>query len=220
MEHTFWHDKWAQNQIGFHLPDIHPLLVRNLALLKVKEGDKIFVPLCGKTLDIGYFLQQGFSVVAVELSEIAVTELFAQLGLQAEVTPWQKDGQEIGKIYQAPALKVFVGDFFALTASDLGKVAAVYDRAALIALPAPMRADYSLYMMKITAYAAQLLITLSYDQGRMAGPPFSVSDEEVAALYGAHYPVQKITESDIIEHEPHFAAKGLSTMQQILYLLK
>jgi len=83
-----------------------------------------------------------------------------------------------------------------------------------------MRADYSLHMMKITADAAQLLITLSYDQECMAGPPFSVSDEEVTALYGDHYPVQKVTESDIIEHEPHFAAKGLSAMQQTLYLLK
>lgn len=220
MEHTFWHDKWAQKQIGFHLPDVHPLLVRNLPLLKVKKGDKIFVPLCGKTLDIGYFLQQGFEVVAVELSEVAIGELFGQLNLKADITSWEKEGQVIGKIYQATGLRVFVGDFFALTAAELGKISAVYDRAALVALPFEMRRNYAAHMSKITAYASQLLMTLNYDQSCMAGPPFSVPDQEVEALYGGSYPIQKIVESDIIEHEPHFASKGLSYLNQALYQLK
>lgn len=220
MEHTFWHDKWAQKQIGFHLSDVHPLLVRNLPLLNVNKGDKIFVPLCGKTLDIGYLLKQELEVVAVELSELAITELFQQLATEPEVSDWLQAGQVIGKLYQAKHIQVYVGDFFALTAAELGKVAGVYDRAALVALPPQMRREYARHMSHITAYASQLLMTLNYDQQCMSGPPFSVTSEEVEALYGGCYPIQKIVESNIIEHEPHFAAKGLSYLNQALYQLK
>ena len=215
MEHSFWHDKWKINQIGFHLDYIHPILKRNLAAITLEKGAKVFVPLCGKTLDIGYLLAQGQSVVAVELSEIAVRAVFEQLEAQPEITDWQG-----GKCYQAAHVQIFVGDFFALTQADLGDVAWVYDRAALIALPEAMRKEYSSHLAKITGYASQLLITLDYDQSIAGGPPFAVSTEEVEALYGGMYPIQLIEEADIIEEEPRFKAKGLTSFYQRGYKLK
>jgi len=220
MEHTFWHNKWEQKQIGFHLPDIHPLLVRNLPLLELQPGQQVFVPLCGKTLDIGYLLKQGLQVVGVELSETAVQELFVELQLEPQISDWPLKEEGTGKLYQAENIRVFVGDYFELSAADLGKIAAVYDRAALIALPEVMRQDYAKHMGKITGYAPQLLITLEYDQAVMSGPPFSVTAAEVEGLYGGTYPIQKIAASDIIEHEPHFASKGLNSMLQAVYRLK
>jgi thiopurine S-methyltransferase len=215
MEHSFWHDKWEINQIGFHLDYIHPILKRNLAAISQNKRAKVFVPLCGKTLDIGYLLAQGQSVVAVELSEIAVQAVFEQLELQPEVSDWQG-----GKCYQAANVQIFVGDFFALTQADLGDIALVYDRAALIALPEAMRKEYASHLAKITAYASQLLITLDYDQSIAGGPPFAVSTAEVEALYGGMYPIQLIEEADIIEEEPRFKAKGLTSFYQRVYKLK
>ena len=219
MEHTFWQNKWEINQVGFHLDYVHPLLKRNLELFKANEPlatqSSIFVPLCGKTLDIGYLLTQGYSVVAVELSEIAVQAVFQALDLQPTISEWAG-----GKLYQAKSLRVFVGDFFALTQADLGDVALVYDRAALVALPEAMRLDYAKHLAKITQYASQLLITLDYDQTVAGGPPFAVSSEEVEALYGGTYPIQLIEEADIIEQEPRFKAKGLSAFHQRAYKLK
>jgi len=223
MEHSFWHNKWDKNQVGFHLDYVHPLLKRNLESFQVdnllKKDDKVFVPLCGKTLDIGYLLAQGYQVVANELSEIAVQAVFNQLDLKAEVSDWSA-----GKLYQAENLFIFVGDFFALSKQDLngqGKgISLVYDRAALIALPEKMRLEYAQHLAKITQHAAQLLITLDYDQTIAGGPPFAVPTAEVEALYGGAYPIQLLEDADIIEEEPRFKAKGLTSFYQRAYKLK
>lgn len=223
MEHNFWHHKWEINQVGFHLDYIHPLLKRNIELFQVnkqlKKNDKVFVPLCGKTLDIGYLLSLGYQVVAIELSEIAIQAVFDQLNLIPDIKPWSA-----GKIYQADNLTIFIGDFFALSQQDLsldGKgISLVYDRAALIALPEEMRIKYAQHIAQITEHSPQLLITLDYDQSIAGGPPFAVSTQEVETLYSADYPIQLLEEADIIEEEPRFKSKGLTSFYQRAYKLK
>ncbi|MFT6113462.1 MAG: thiopurine S-methyltransferase [Oleispira sp.] len=223
MEHTFWHDRWKLNQVGFHLNYVHPLLIRNLELFQfntVSEvQNRIFLPLCGKTLDIGYLLSKNYSVVAVELSEVAVQAVFQALDLQPD-NPVKISDWAGGKLYQANNLQIYVGDFFALTQGDLRDVALVYDRGALIALPEPLRTDYSRHLAKITEYAPQLLITLDYDQTVAGGPPFAVSTENIEALYGNSYSIQLLEEADIIEEEPRFKAKGIKAFYQRAYTLK
>jgi len=219
MEHTFWHNKWEINQVGFHLDYVHPLLKRNLELFQVngvlKNPGKIFIPLCGKTLDIEFLLSQGCEVTAVELSEIAVKEVFNQLKIVPVISSWLG-----GEVYQYENLTIFVGDYFSLTQKEIGSISFVYDRAALIALPEEMRLEYAQHMAKITQYAPQLLITLDYDQNIAGGPPFAVSSQEVEALYGGIYPIQLLEEADIIEEEPRFKAKGLTSFFQRAYKLK
>lgn len=215
MEHEFWHHKWEIKQTGFHLDYVHPLLKRNLNAFSV--NDSIFVPLCGKTLDIGYLLSLGHRVVGVELSELAVSELFQQLQLIPKISPW---GVAEGKIYQADKLTVYVGDFFALQAEDLGAISVVYDRAALIALPKELRIKYSHHIRLITQQAPQLLITLDYDQSIAGGPPFAVSSAEVATLYRDSYTIDLLEEADILDEEPRFKAKGLTAFYQRAYQLK
>lgn len=219
MEHTFWHNKWEINQLGFHLDYVHPLLERNLKLFQVngllKTAGKVFVPLCGKTLDIGFLLAQGYQVIANDLSEIACQALFKELNLDPEISQWGG-----GKVYSSADLTFYVGDFFQLTEKELGPISFVYDRAALIALPKAMRLEYASQMAKITKHASQLLITLDYDQSIAGGPPFAVPTIEVEALYGGSYPIELIEEADIIEEEPRFKAKGLTSFYQRLYKLK
>ena len=53
MDPSFWHQRWAKNEIGFHEPKANPLLVTHFNGLSVPTGGRVFVPLCGKTLDIG-----------------------------------------------------------------------------------------------------------------------------------------------------------------------
>lgn len=182
MQAEFWHSRWQQQQIGFHLPEVNPLLQAHVAQLALQPGQRLFVPLCGKSLDIGWCLQQGWQVVGVELSPLAVTALFASLGLTPSITL-------CGELqhYQAEGLAIYLGDFFALSKPMLGAVDAVYDRAALVALPAPMRAAYSRHLSALTAGAPQLLISFDYDQSLQAGPPFSVPAAQLAAYYGADY---------------------------------
>jgi len=186
LEHDFWHRRWAKNQIPFHEPQAHPLLLKHLPALALPAGSRLFLPLCGKTLDIGWLLAAGYRVVGAELSELAVQQLFEEL----EQTPSVSSLDSGLSLYQGPDLDVFVGDIFALDSDRLGSVEAVYDRAALIALPEAMRARYARQIGELSGKAAQLLISIEYDQTRQPGPPFSVAAPELQQLYGEDYRLQ------------------------------
>ena len=194
MEAPFWHDRWQRNQIGFHEPHVNPLLVAQFDSLSLPAGSRIFVPLCGKTLDIKWLLSRGYRVAGAELSEIAVQQLFADLGLTAQTLAIDKT-----ICYSAPGVDVFQGDIFTLSRDDLREVDAVYDRAALIALPEPARIRYARHLMNITQCAMQLLICLDYDQQLMAGPPFAVDGAEVARLYQDGYDLKALGSAQIPE---------------------
>ena len=185
MKAEFWHQKWQAGQIGFHKAEVNPALVRHLPALGLSEGVRVFLPLCGKTLDIGWLRAQGYRVAGAELSELAVRQLFDDLGETPDIV-----NSGALKQYRTEGIDIFVGDIFELTAQALGPVDAVYDRAALVALPAEMRPDYAQHVAAVTANAAQLLISFDYDQSVMAGPPFSVPSSEVSRLYAVtHAPV-------------------------------
>ena len=214
MEKQFWEEKWRAQELGFHLPFVHPILKRNLAAFNLPAGATVFLPLCGKTLDIGWLLDQGLRVVGVELSELAVSQLFESLGVRPDVSPWGD-----GRMWRHGALTVFQGDFFALTADDPGDVAMVYDRAALVALPAAMRERYASHLATVTARAPQLLITFEYDQNRMDGPPFSVTAEDVKRLYGSSHVLECLSRKDVIDNQPAFRERGLDRFEEIAWRL-
>ncbi|HWU65955.1 MAG TPA: thiopurine S-methyltransferase [Methylophilus sp.] len=187
MHHDFWHQRWQNQQIGFHQGEVNPFLLAHFQALGLQVGARVFVPLCGKSLDMHWLLAQGFQVVGVELSQLAVDALFAELGLTPEITQ-----SGVLRCYHTRQIEIFQGDFFALTQNQLGTVNAIYDRAALIALPDEMRKQYCQHLMAITQTAPQLLISFHYDQSRVPGPPFSVSKAEVSANYKSHYAITEL----------------------------
>ncbi|SDZ91486.1 thiopurine S-methyltransferase [Microbulbifer marinus] len=192
MEANFWHRKWADNEIGFHASEANPLLVKYFSELSLAENSRVFVPLCGKTLDIGWLLANGYRAVGAELSRLAIEQLFEELGVEPAIA-------QIGNTlhFSAEAIDIFVGDIFDLSADTLGKVDAIYDRAALVALPEEMRKRYSEHLLEITHGAPQLLITFEYDQSLQPGPPFSISNAEVERHYGDHYQLTLAESQDV-----------------------
>jgi thiopurine S-methyltransferase len=194
VDASFWRDRWARNQIGFHEPQANPLLVAHFGSLSLPTGARIFIPLCGKSLDIPWLLSRGHPVVGVELSEIAVQQLFASLG----VTPTIKANGTYTR-YSVPGIDILQGDFFDLSDGDVGPIGAVYDRAALIALPESMRLRYAVHLEHLAHRATQLLITLRYDQHLVPGPPFSVTGGEVAELYRNTYRPTLLASADVID---------------------
>lgn len=180
MHGDFWHERWRENRIGFHEDAEHPLLTRHWGTLGVDGGARVFVPLCGKSLDMVSLRAMGHEVVGVELSALAIQAFFAEQGLAVN----REERQGFDR-WHAPGYELLVGDFFCLEPASLGPVAAVYDRASLIALPLAMRSRYAQCMRALLDQGVRsLLITLNYDTPDMDGPPFSVTDEEVEALYG------------------------------------
>jgi thiopurine S-methyltransferase len=149
--------------------------------------------LCGKTRDFAWLLAQGYRVVGAELSELAIQDLFQDLAVVPEIST-------VGPLihYRADNIDIFVGDIFNVSAATLGRVNAIYDRAALVALPAGMRVQYTSHLMDITHTAPQLLITYQYDQSLMDGPPFSITEDEVKQHYGAAYQLQSVECEDVV----------------------
>jgi thiopurine S-methyltransferase len=210
MDAAFWRQRWERGEIGFHLGEPNPLLTTYFHELRLRQGDRVFLPLCGKTRDVHWLLSRGFRVAGSELSKIAVEQLLSELGVAPVIT---EDG-EISR-YSADNIDIFLGDIFDLSSSALGGVDAIYDRAALVALPETVRGRYAAHLMEIADRAPQLLISISYDQSLCDGPPFSVSDEEVARRYGDSYDLKPLASADIAG-----GLKGKVAAKENVWLLK
>jgi len=210
MDATFWHQKWETNDIGFHQSEANPLLVRYFKELSLEKGRRVFLPLCGKTLDISWLLADGHRVAGAELSKIAIEQLFTDLGVNPKITA-------LGEVdhYSAKNIDIFVGDIFALSGKMLGPVDAIYDRAALVALSGEMRRRYTAHLTEITNKAPQLMICYEYDQNIMEGPPFSISNEEVHQHYKDRYDLTLLASSNVSG-----GLKGKCTAIENVWLLK
>jgi thiopurine S-methyltransferase len=132
----------------------------------------------------------------------------------------RKSEQAFGTVYHHNTLRIICADIFTLDAQMLSAFTGVYDRAALIALPPDMRSRYAthIYGQLAPGYKG-LLITLEYDQSKMQGPPFSVSNEQVQSIYGTHSTARLIDRRDIIEKEPKFKEKGLERLDTLVFEL-
>lgn len=177
MGTDFWQSRWREGQIGFHEGEPNAHLTNHAGVLGT--GRRVLVPLCGKAEDLTFLAAYGHQVVGVELVEPAVQAFFQEHGVTPEVTQ-----QGAFTRYAAQGITVFCGDFFATTREQLGPVDALYDRAAIIALPEKMRVDYAKHVRALMpAGAPGLIVTMEYPQEKMSGPPFSVPEAELRAHY-------------------------------------
>lgn len=184
MDASFWHQRWKENEIGFHEQEANPLLTEHYETLELASGSRIFVPLCGKSHDLTWLASQGLEVVGAELSELAVESYFKELGEEPLISR-----SENISTYKAGNIQILVGDIFCVTKTMLDGIDAIYDRAALVALPETTRIRYTKHLIDVTDNAKQLLINYVYDQSLMDGPPFSISDDELNQHYSDNYDI-------------------------------
>ena len=192
MDKDFWIKKWENNETGFHLSEVNPILVENFNKLLLPKNSRVFIPLCGKTKDIGWLLSKGYRVAGAEMSQLAIKELFKELGIEPSISK-----NIHSTLFSAQNIDIFAGDIFEISSVELGMVNAIYDRAALVALPQNLRLKYTSHLMEITNIAPQLLIGIEYNQMLMSGPPFSVSSDEIRAHYSDNYRLDLINKTNI-----------------------
>lgn len=215
MEPEFWHQRWEANQIAFHEGQVNAYLARHYADLKLAPGQTVCVPLCGKSVDLRWLADRGAHVLGVELSPIAVESFFGEQGL----TPRTR---KVGAftVWESGPIRLLCGDFFALTPADLTGVQAVYDRAALIALPPERRVEYLAHLDRLLPGARRtLLVTLEYPQEQMQGPPFSVPEREVHTLFGGAS-IERLGAQDVLADNPRFREKGLTRLLECAYRIE
>jgi thiopurine S-methyltransferase len=216
MHHDFWHERWHTGQIGFHQSAVHPFLEKWWPTLDLPAGARVYVPLCGKSLDMAWLAGRGHRVVGSELSPIAVRDFFAARGLvpaSTAVGPFVR--------HAAGPYEILEGDALALTADVLGSVAAVYDRAALVALPPEMRATYAASLAGLlTRPSSALLIAFEYPQELKGGPPFSVDAAEIRRLFEPAFELRQLERLDVLAANPKFAEFGIPALHETAFLLE
>ena len=211
-----WLEFWENNEINWHSDVVTQELKEYLGLLKLKPGDKVFFPLCGKSVDMIYLLNQGFSVIGVELSEIGIKQFFYENGLDFTIS-------QVGEfnLYSAKNIEIYCGDFFSLTSKHLCDVKAVFDRKSLIALDQNLRQKYVKHLNDIIYLGVRiLLITLYYPQHQMSGPPFSVDKSEVESLFSMAFKYQELKSSKVIENVSKLVRAGVDYIENAAYYLQ
>lgn len=219
MEPEFWHERWEQQQIGFHQPAGHPMLATYWPRLDLANDARVLVPLCGKTPDLLWLAERGHTVTGIELSERAAADFFSEQGLESTIAPVGSFERHQAR-HGAGRIEILVGDLFAAESATLGVFDAIYDRAALIALPPAMRTDYVAHLHGLlTDKAAGLLITLDYDQNAMNGPPFAVSESEVRAHFEPTAQVERLHVSGNLAGEGMLAKRRVPQAYESIYQL-
>lgn len=196
MHPEFWHKRWEDGQIGFHLPHPNPTLTRWWPTLGVASGAPVLVPLCGKSQDLAWLAEQSHDVLGVELSPLAVDAFFAERGVVPKI-------DEVGPYRRVAAegITLLNGDFFALP--EVPPFAAVYDRASLVALPPEMRQDYAKKLTRmVPPGGVVLLVAMNFPQEVRPGPPHAVTAAEVDALYAPGFELDLLETIDLRAAEP------------------
>ena len=196
-DNHLWLQFWRDRRSDFHQDAVNPLLTRFWPGLELAAGSRVFVPLCGKSLDMLWLAQQGHNVIGVELSPVAVRAFFVENGLRAHK-------RRVGKftLWQSGRIGILCGDYFALSQSDLGVIDTVYDRAALTALPADIRALYSVHLRKILPPGSTIFLLTIEDAAVGATLKQALGvDSEITSLY-ANYTIDLAHVESISEPDP------------------
>jgi len=219
MEAEYWLKRWREGRTGWHRSEVMPLLVQHWSALNVPRGSRVLVPLCGKSLDMLWLAQQGMRVLGVDVSPVAIESFLAENQLHAR-TRGEADGTHYEITNASGEIEIINGDAFALDPDEVAQCNVFYDRAALIAMPAPMRRRLvdELYV-QLPAGSAGLLITLAYPGNEMQGPPFSVDDAEVHDLFDKRWQVDRLEYRDILASQPSFSEQGVSALHTGVYAL-
>lgn len=218
----FWEARWREGRIGFHEGRVNEYLMRAWPGLGLRGQETVLVPLCGKTLDLAWLARQGHRVIGVEFSELAIAAFFAEQKLE----PWR---EPLGALeaWSAGSLTILRGDFFAVEPALLARLSggaaprAWWDRAALIALPPAARRAYAARLGELLAPGARgLLLSFEYRQEEMSGPPFSVEEPEVRALFAppAFAPTQLLQRREL-EVGDERRALGVTRQHEALWQL-
>ena len=205
MEHEFWHERWKNQELGFHRSDVHPLLQEHMHAL-AKPGATVFVPLCGKSLDMQWLREQGYQVLGIELNASAIAAFFSEHELQPSI---HQEGPLT--VYRAPGITIYQGDFFKLTAAHLHGANAWYDRAAMVALPQAMRAQYVAHLQQIMpSQAVGFVVAVEYPKNYWKGPPFALFADDIAHAYSARYHIaeQPLVAGFVLGGDPAVTERG------------
>ena len=215
MEPSFWHERWAEGRIGFHRDDVNDALDRWWGAIECSSDQSVLVPLCGKSVDLWWLREKGHSVFGVELSPIAVQQFWSESNREPN-----KTSTERFDVTTADGVTMLCGDLFDLTQQDINGIGAVYDRASIIALRPDLRVRYCEHLASLLQSGTRgLMLTLSYDQSKLDGPPFSIDPDLLRDLLGEDFAIECLHTEDLEIENPRMQDADLPSLQRHVFQL-
>jgi len=176
-----WLSRWREGRIGWHETDGNALMKRHWP--RLVRDSSVLVPSCGKAVDMLWLASQGLKVTGVEISDIAARQFFVDNDLEYEVI--EADAVECYQSTAAP-VRIVRGDYFDLDGDGIDGCPfdALYDRGALVAVPPADRPRYVEQTRRLLAPDAfRLVISMTYDDTRVSGPPYSIEPDELLGYW-------------------------------------
>jgi thiopurine S-methyltransferase len=214
-DNALWQQCWLNQQIDFHQKEVNRLLARFWRGLDLAQGSRVFVPLCGKSLDMIWLAQQGHEVIGLELSPLAVRAFFHENRMQ----PTRRKAGKFA-LWQYNNINILCGDYFAVTQADIGSIDVVYDRAALTALPEAIRRLYVAHLKQIVPAACKifLLTVEDADEGETREVTLGTSTE-ITALYSETFEIELAHVESILEPASDVADGNTKCSEHKVYRL-
>ncbi len=217
MDKKYWLNRWEVGNIPFNQLTPHRFLIKHFKTLDLQSQEKVFVPLCGKSVDMTWLMQQNQRVIGVEISPIAISDFLKENKL--DITQLKDNSFQI---YQNASCTLYHGDLFDLTSQHLSEIKAVYDRGSLTALPPKtLRSQYINWLKTVIPLNSKmLLIVFEHGAPDVAEPPFSTPYEDVKLFFNSHFSVTQLEKEFITEIPSHWVARKIHDLYECAYLLK
>ncbi|MGF1670482.1 MAG: thiopurine S-methyltransferase [Balneolaceae bacterium] len=216
MEISFWENKWRQGQIGFHMEDGYEPLKKYWDKLDLPKQSTVFVPFCGKSVDLVWLAGNGASVLGIEVIEQAVQEFFHEQHIAPNI---QKSGDFT--IYKSGPIQIIHGNFFHITKSSFPDIDVIYDKGGLVAVPEEKQTEYVDHLLNLANPHTKILLHhFEYPQNEMSGPPFSVPLSRIKELFGDGYSIRTLLQETTNKKYEKFAERGLQSalLERFLFL--
>ncbi|XP_059174971.1 probable thiopurine S-methyltransferase [Physella acuta] len=190
-----WSDRWRDGDIGFHDGVVNRMLVKHLTKL-IPEGkaNKVFFPLCGKTVDMSWLASQGYNVVGVDGVKKALEDFFNEQNIEYSVEDVHNNGKSFQLLKSKDGqIRLYCTDIFNFTHDVEGTFDAVWDKGSLVALNREDVSGYVENMKKLLSPNGRILLMIKeYDAALMKDvewlnkppPPYPMSEDEIKTLYG------------------------------------
>lgn len=207
MEISYWQSRWRKDNTGWHMDNVYPPLANIWSQLSIKSSAKVFVPLCGKSLDLRWLVERGHQVTGVDVSQKALEDVINYTNQS-----FTKDSSHGFTIYRSESLELWQGDFLKLPVKKIPQPDVIYDKASIVALPPEMRGSYAQKILSLCGKHTHIILqTFEYDQSEMNGPPFSVDENELKHHFGHDFEFTLMHEQSKLEELSKFQQRGLSS---------
>jgi thiopurine S-methyltransferase len=210
MDKDFWLARWSKGEIGFNQTVPHAVLQK----VRARLGTRVYVPLCGKSVDMIYLAEHGHQVYGTEIATDAIDAFFIENQLPRRATATRAPFV----CHASDRIEILEGDAFELTPEHLGKpVTSIYDRAALVAVKPPDRARLVRTYERLLRLGGDiLLVAVDYPQDKVSGPPWALAPSDIADLFAGFSSVQLLHVTEA-RTGPKFRNAGLESTVERSY---